>query len=467
MQEWFQEWIRTLRTSQVSKFTDLLAASLAYAIAYMWRFGSLRTLDDNPHHIWIVLFFMLPLVHITYSLNGAYRENFFLRFRPFIKQIVFINLIMFGITLVVLYLVRNLWFPRSFFFIVYSCNIVLAIFLRKGIRTLNTFLARRWKVWQRPAILLGTTSEADDIAAIIHHRHPFGLTIADTLPVAEDAVDLRLLEERIKTRRARMVIVADNALPMSHIMDIVTLADRHHCATKVLSSAMAILCLRAGESFDFFHNVPLVHFAPSCQSHKHQWYRKVISQCLAGGALILLSPILGAIALLVKLSSHGPALFIQTRYGETLKPFPIYKFRTMCEDAEKMLPSLETRNEANGALFKIKDDPRITPVGQFLRRYSLDELPQILNIIKGDMRIIGPRPLPQRDIEHYSQKWHRYRNAGKPGLSCLWQVSGRSDIAFDDMCILDIYYLHNQCWEMDLRITIRTLFVMLIGRGAY
>ena len=452
----------------MSKVTDLLAVALAYGIVYALHRHILHNVSQHPNRIWIVLLIILPVAHVTYRLNGLYAENTFLRLRPFVMwRIVLLNLIMLGTTTLVLYYCRNTWFPRRFFILVYLCNILLTIALRKGIRAIAIVLVRRWKVWQRPTILIGATPEAEQIAAVIEAKHPFGLTIAETLPAHDGAIDMTLLEERILRHRARMVIVADTALPLGPIMEIIALADRHRCAAKVLSITLAVLFFRAGESFDLFRGVPLVHFAPSSFSRKHLWHRRIASQCLAAIALIALSPVFALIALGIKLSDGGKVFFSQTRYGEKCAPFSLYKFRTMCADAESMLPELENRNEANGALFKIKDDPRVTPLGRFLRRFSLDELPQIYNVLKGDMRIIGPRPLPRRDLDHYSQKWHYYRNDGKPGLSCLWQVSGRSDIAFDDMCILDIYYLHNQRWEMDAHIVFRTLWVMLVGRGAY
>jgi lipopolysaccharide/colanic/teichoic acid biosynthesis glycosyltransferase len=143
------------------------------------------------------------------------------------------------------------------------------------------------------------------------------------------------------------------------------------------------------------------------------------------------------------------------------------KFRTMYDQSEETQAQLEEFNESGEALFKIRKDPRVTPVGRFLRRFSLDELPQLLNVVKGDMRIVGPRPLPRRDFQNYYEDWHYSRHSGMPGLTCLWQVSGRSDLGFRDMCILDVYYLRNQSWVLDLRIMLKTVWVVLFAKGAY
>jgi lipopolysaccharide/colanic/teichoic acid biosynthesis glycosyltransferase len=139
----------------------------------------------------------------------------------------------------------------------------------------------------------------------------------------------------------------------------------------------------------------------------------------------------------------------------------------MHNDAEQAQAEMEELNESAGALFKMRKDPRVTGVGRLLRRFSLDELPQLFNVLRGDMTIVGPRPLPKRDFENYYEDWHYGRHAGLPGLTCLWQISGRSDLDFESMCVLDIYYLRNRTWVLDLKILFRTVWVVLFARGAY
>ncbi len=212
--------------------------------------------------------------------------------------------------------------------------------------------------------------------------------------------------------------------------------------------------------------VALFHFdAPTPQYRNIM--KSISSFILALLASIVLLPIQLIIAFLVKATSKGPALFIQERIGVNRIPFKMYKFRTMRDCAEEELAQIEEFNESGGGLFKIKNDPRITPVGKFLRRFSLDELPQLLNIIKGEMRIVGPRPLPRRDFENYYEEWHYSRHSGMPGLTCLWQVSGRSHIDFHNMCILDVYYIRNHSWILDAKIVLRTITVVLFAKGAY
>jgi exopolysaccharide biosynthesis polyprenyl glycosylphosphotransferase len=187
-----------------------------------------------------------------------------------------------------------------------------------------------------------------------------------------------------------------------------------------------------------------------------------------GSALLLMvsSPLLLVIAVVIKMTSRGPVFFVDQRVGVGQRPFTFYKFRTMIQTAQDTQGSLEDLNEADGALFKVRDDPRITRVGRMLRRLSLDELPQLFNVIKGDMSLVGPRPLPLRDCE-LMEEWHRRRHVMLPGITGLWQVSGRSDLSFDDMVRLDLQYMETWSLRSDLRIMWQTAGAVLRSRGAY
>jgi exopolysaccharide biosynthesis polyprenyl glycosylphosphotransferase len=182
--------------------------------------------------------------------------------------------------------------------------------------------------------------------------------------------------------------------------------------------------------------------------------------------LILLSPLLLLISVAIKLDSPGPALFKQVRVGKGGRRFVCYKFRSMRQGAEEERPELADRDEAMGPTFKIRHDPRCTRVGRLLRRTSLDELPQFYNVLRGEMSLVGPRPAIPSEVEQY-QEWHRKRLEVSPGITGLWQVSGRSQLTFDEMCLLDIYYLENWTPLLDLKIALKTAPAVLAGTGAY
>jgi exopolysaccharide biosynthesis polyprenyl glycosylphosphotransferase len=189
---------------------------------------------------------------------------------------------------------------------------------------------------------------------------------------------------------------------------------------------------------------------------------------LVVGALliVLLSPILAAAALAVWLTDRGPVLYRSRRVGVEEHPFDCLKFRTMRVGADELQVELEHRNEADGALFKISDDPRVTKVGKFLRRFSIDELPQLFNVMRGNMSLVGPRPLPERDYQLLDDL-HRKRYLVLPGMTGLWQVSGRSDLSFDELVRLDFYYIETWSIWLDLVILVRTIPAVLFKRGAY
>jgi exopolysaccharide biosynthesis polyprenyl glycosylphosphotransferase len=199
-------------------------------------------------------------------------------------------------------------------------------------------------------------------------------------------------------------------------------------------------------------------------------YRLIIKRVLdlvgATTALIVLAPVMLLIAAAIKLTSPGPVFFAQERYGLNRRRFRMFKFRTMRMDAEQLQAALEALNEADGPVFKITNDPRITPLGRFLRRSSLDELPQLLNVIRGEMSLVGPRPLPLRDVLRFTSPSDMRRFSVRPGLTCLWQISGRCNLSFTDWIRLDLKYIDGWSLALDLSILVRTLPAVLRGNGA-
>jgi exopolysaccharide biosynthesis polyprenyl glycosylphosphotransferase len=182
--------------------------------------------------------------------------------------------------------------------------------------------------------------------------------------------------------------------------------------------------------------------------------------------LIVLSPLLLLLALIIKLTSNGSVFFSQTRVGEKGKVFKMYKFRSMVTNAEILKISLVGKNEQEGPVFKIKNDPRITPIGKIIRKYSLDELPQLLNVLVGDMSLVGPRPALPKEVEKYND-FHKLRLAMRPGLTCIWQVSGRNKIGFEDWMKMDVKYIKSWSLWLDIKLLLKTVRVVITGDGAY
>jgi len=203
--------------------------------------------------------------------------------------------------------------------------------------------------------------------------------------------------------------------------------------------------------------------------------KRTIDYLLAGAFVVLTAPLFALIALAIKVTSSGPVFFMQHRIGQDGRLFPFFKFRTMRHNSDDRAHREFSRdfitgsngNSSNGAkVYKLTRDPRVTWVGQFLRRTSLDELPQLFNVLRGEMSLVGPRPPLPYELEHY-QDWHKRRLSIRPGITGLWQVSGRSSVPFDEMVLLDVYYIEHRSTLMDLRIMAKTLPVMFNGSGAY
>lgn len=220
--------------------------------------------------------------------------------------------------------------------------------------------------------------------------------------------------------------------------------------------------LPISQTFEGIGRIPL-----SYDPNAPRWLMKrFLDIVLSLATLVVLSPLLVILCVAIKLSSDGPVLYKQTRLGVGGKPFQLYKFRSMIQNADSLKNSLSSMNEASGPVFKIRNDPRITPIGRYLRKFSLDELPQLWNILKGDMSIVGPRPPLPNEVHNY-QPWQLRRLSVPQGLTCIWQISGRSNINFDDWVKLDLRYIDSWSLILDLKIIIQTFFTVVRGHGAY
>ncbi len=213
--------------------------------------------------------------------------------------------------------------------------------------------------------------------------------------------------------------------------------------------------------------LPLLHIEQPEFSGGRRLLKGTVDRLTALIVLLLASPVLLGVAIAIKVNSRGPAFFLQTRVGADGKDFTIYKFRSMYSDAEDRLRDLQSQNEnGDGLLFKMKNDPRVTPVGRFLRRFSIDEVPQLLNVVTGDMSLVGPRPPLPKEVEQYGDDVRR-RLLVRPGLTGLWQVSGRSDLSWDESVRLDLHYVENWSLALDAMIIYKTIFAVLRRDGAY
>ena len=257
------------------------------------------------------------------------------------------------------------------------------------------------------------------------------------------------------------------ALPATHHAQILNIIDSCREYGVDFKLVPDLFEMRFNEvRIDALNGVPLIGVKETALQGFNLYLKRVIDFVLALGALIVAAIPVIIIAAIIKITSPGTVFFKQTCVGRGGHVFTCYKFRSMYRDAEDRLEELRKFNEADGPIFKMRNDPRLTPFGMFLRRTSLDELPQIFNILKGEMSWVGPRPPTPEEVTQYSE-WHLKRLDVTPGLTGLWQVSGRSDLSFDEMVKLDLYYAENWSLTVDMMIILRTIPAVLKREGAY
>lgn len=414
----------------------------------------------------ILLFLGLTLI-LLYAFLDLYAGRRFIRRRYQAWHILVANGGALLLFYAYFYLARNQFHPRSLFATLLMMNGVLAILFRSGM----AWLLDRSKLIRCPVLVLGEGEEARFISEYIRVRRPCGLEMAAMMPYdpAEPMeATIARMASLVRQHGTRMIVCADPRLGVAVIMRILEKSEELGQEVKVLSDKLDVLVNEGGMASDFFFERPLVHFAvPPADRSLSLTVRLAMMRLLATGLLVVCGPLLLVVALAIRLTSRGAVFFVQERIGFNRRPFRMFKFRTMYDRADEMQAQVEEFNESGEGLFKIRQDPRVTPVGRFLRRFSLDEMPQLINVVRGEMTLVGPRPLPRRDFENYYEKWHYSRHSGLPGLTCLWQVSGRSDVSFHNMCILDDYYLRNQNLILDCKLLVRTVGVVLFAKGAY
>src|SRR3954462_14892329 len=326
--------------------------------------------------------------------------------------------------------------------------------------------------YQRRAILVGTGEQIEAVAHALSasggHSPVSVIGFVSLTPRPDNGLrSLGTLDEIgdvVGEHRADEVIIADPAFPQQKAVELVDTCHQRGVVVRIAPSTMEILIHRP--EFAPGQSVPLFELKPPVFDGIDFAMKRTFDVAVATLLLILMSPLLLICALAVRFTSRGPVLYRSVRPGIGGVPFACLKFRTMYHDADARQAGLEASNEATGALFKMRRDPRVTRVGRLLRRFSIDELPQLINVLRGDMSLVAPRPLPQRDFDRL-EDWHKKRYLVLPGVTGLWQVSGRSDLDFDDLVRLDFLYLERWSVFLDLTILVKTVPAVFTRRGAF
>jgi exopolysaccharide biosynthesis polyprenyl glycosylphosphotransferase len=353
----------------------------------------------------------------------------------------------------------------------YVLSTVIVGALRASYESITRDLLRVAGV-RRRAVLVGEGDHLNEL----HRALGFGRAginyefVGAVTPSSPDEVSLPLLGDLdtlagvLDERRIDELILTESDLDDRQLLEIVDQAHRRGVKVRVAPKTSELLTERA--EYIPGQGVPLFELRPPVFAGADWFVKKTFDLVMSGLTVVVGLPFWLAIAAAIKVSSPGPVFYRDRRIGLHEQEFAMLKFRTMRVDAAELQAQLEPANEASGALFKIRDDPRVTRVGRLLRRLSLDEIPNVINVLRGEMSLVGPRPLPVRDYDRL-EDWHRKRYLVLPGMTGLWQISGRSHLSFDDLVRLDFYYLENWSIWLDVSILVRTIPAVLARRGAY
>jgi exopolysaccharide biosynthesis polyprenyl glycosylphosphotransferase len=463
----------TLRT--VVRVVTLLA--LDFAGVFLAIFTALMLKAYIRHDIlaWRISFeeaksliaFAYLVTALLFARSGVYAER---AQRPGLPKIV---TSLFQVTVVaLLFAVVNgeqyssyyIFYGTLFFAIVYIGSI------RWGYEKVTGALLRA-AGYRRRALLVGSGRHIEDVAhALVDEVHaPVEMVgFISLTPRPDNGLrSLGRIEDLaavLDSQRVQEVIIADPDFPQDQAVELVDQCHQRGVTVRIAPSTMEILVHRA--EFVPGTSVPLFELRPPVFDGFDYAVKRTFDFLGSLALVILLSPLLLLISVAVFISSRGPILYRSRRPGIGGEPFSCFKFRTMRSGADQQQADIESLNEASGPLFKIRDDPRMTSVGRFLRRFSLDELPQLLNVLLGQMSLVGPRPLPQRDFDQL-EEWHKKRYLVLPGITGLWQVSGRSELDFDDLVRLDFLYLERWSVALDLTILVKTVPAVFTRRGAF
>lgn len=380
-----------------------------------------------------------------------------------------------GVALVLIEYALRLDLSRPFLalFLLYTCAL-LSLFRLNAPRLVGWL--RRGFGEPYYVLIAGTGPRAQRLARLLERSRALGVRLLGFVAAEPEAGPLppRLaarypvhpLEEipkLVDTQVVDEIIFVVDSKRLSELEDVLLLCDESGVQTRVAVDFFPHV--NSEVYLDRLYQTPLLTFSAAPADELRLMAKRALDIVVAAAALVLLSPLMLLIALLVRLTSPGPVIFRQQRCGLNGRRFTLYKFRSMCENAEELKPQLAHLNEKKTA-FKIANDPRVTPLGRLLRKFSLDELPQLWNVLRGDMSLVGPRPPVPEEVERY-ERWQRRRLRMRPGLTCLWALEGRDELEFDDWIRKDLEYIDNWSLGLDLAILMRTIPSVLTGKGAH
>ncbi len=460
---------------------DIVLTAVSFYAAYRIRgqwFASYERLFPFSEYTWLMLF-IVPIWTAALYFSGGYRIGRKFSLTNETARMLGVSLAgLFALTAVI-FLSKSIYFSRLFLMIFGAANFAALVSGRALMRP----LVRAWM--RRPmnvmnAVVVGGSPAAIRMAELIKRQKAIGLNFLGFIseggpskgapfPAEKGEVpglvlgNISSIEEIVRRHVVDEVIFVVSREKVEGLEDVFLMLEDQGINARMALSVFPHMIAKV--QIEEFEDIPLLTFTTLPTNDAALFMKRGIDVVLSFVSLVIGAPLIALIALLIKADSKGPVLFVQKRCGINGRSFSMYKFRSMHAGAEKRLPDVEGLNEMDGPVFKMKNDPRITRVGRVLRKASLDELPQLWNVLRGDMSMVGPRPPIAGEVAKY-ERWQRRRLSMRPGLTCIWQVSGRSEIAFEDWMRLDLQYIDNWSLWLDFKILVKTIPAVLFGRGA-
>jgi exopolysaccharide biosynthesis polyprenyl glycosylphosphotransferase len=468
---------------------DVLVVSLVFFISFFLRrhFHIFYKLDFIPNtkviadagslsisDYLIVLFLVVPIWAFSLHLSGIYKS---LRTKTLAEVIfiiikaTFLATIIFGTSV---FLFKLKFVSRAFFaiFLCLSSSIILTE--KIAIFSVMHYVRRRGYNY-RQLLIVGTGKRAIQFINKIKGHPEWGLRVAGVIEYEPEHMGkdldgtkvIGMLEDIPRILHNHTIDEVVFVIPRSKLGAIEN--SLYVCETEGVQTTIAVdlFDLKIAKAHQTeLDGVPLITFDTTVAMEWELFIKRAIDIIISGLGIILLLPVFVVTAILIKITSTGPIFYLQKRVGLNGRRFILYKFRSMHKNAHEKLSELMEKNEMKGPVFKIRNDPRVTPLGWFLRKFSIDELPQLFNVFIGQMSLVGPRPPIPKEVAQY-EPWQRRRLSMRPGITCLWQISGRNKIGFDEWMKLDLQYIDNWSLGLDLKILLKTIPVVLFGVGAY
>ena len=465
-----------------NKLMDAFLNFLSFIAAFYIHQGVLSKfefleLDKIPSPFFYIELFVICIILVNFigTSNSYYGYDRFCDSQVIVKKWLSTYVQAFAYTILIFYLFKRFIPSRILVSVYFSVILLFSLSFRYLERKVMQFLYGRGRYLQN-VIIVGTGIESEMVVNELQTNEQWGFNVVGVLERYQNETPsfkyqdlvfnrVMILEEFLKNNVVDLVIFAVNNEEVNSVRRYISLCEQMGVMTMINLDNFEMKIAKT--HVEYLGIIPMITFSTVPTRYRLILVKYVLDRIITALSLIFFVPfVFLPIIIAIKLSSKGPAIFTQERVGINGRKFKMYKFRTMVDGAEDLLDGLRDQSDVDGPVFKLKEDPRITKFGSILRRYSLDELPQLFNILKGEMSIVGPRPPIQVEVDRYTNEFHR-RLSMKPGLTCLWQISGRSDIDFKTWMEMDMKYIDT--WSMigDIIIIIRTIPVILTRKGAY